>query len=237
MRRLLVLALLATLALGAKPGTTPLTIDIEARQRDRVVEQQSPGGAFCDPSVEDCVVNPTNCKWDPDEWIRFSGIGDLDPGESASFELCVVADWVSHLWYVGAWASGKHAALQLTLEHRNPHKPTGVTINAVDDGQKGKPRISARGCLVTAGYDRETFWPLDVIGGSNGGVGAYTPLVLTVTNTGDRVAKDVSVRGQLDWLHTSSLTEYYCGRITYDGWRQPGFDPITGVGVGWGVAG
>jgi hypothetical protein len=197
----------------------------ESESHDRVVEQQTPGGALADCALVQCVVNPTDpfCVWDADESIETRGTGWLQPGESTTWTSCVIADWVNHLVYVTG-AAGRHGQITATITADNPHLSGSVTVSG--------PEVAA--CLFPSEYDRNT--PLlSEIPESNGGVGQYTPVTVTITNIGAR-RTDASVSVGIRAAYQISWIELYCGPI-----EDIQCDAIIVAGLGsdpkvcWGV--
>jgi hypothetical protein len=219
MKPLTILALVVILIIPAARPQTSFDFYNSSVGRDSVVEQQSPGGALCEV---DCVVNPTDfCPWDPDEAVHVRGFGDLAPGDTVSWSSCVIADWSNHL--VSLSAGGfRHGEITVTITAVNPHR--GGTVTATG--------TSLRMCLLTPDYDRNTTL-LSEIPGSNGGVGQHTPITVTVTNTGTRRIRDLSMHAGIQYSQIAQVREFYCGAtLTCVGLTVPGLDPK----VCWGVA-
>ena len=108
---LVVLAILIVTPVSADKPDTSVSWWLSMRQRDKLVEQQTIGGATQpDPAL--WVVNRTGCVWDPDEQMVYSLMGRwIQPGETVSVTTCIVGDWSQHLFVMRA-----DAGLEYTLQ-------------------------------------------------------------------------------------------------------------------------
>ena len=191
-----VLALLLLLSVAARPR---LLAAIHPAQWviQIPVEQQTPGGA----TQPDCtlhVVNPTKlvgydisggsgnctwtpgsppyCLWDADDSFEVFIDGILQPGETATVEVCLFADDVAHLFDINAYGGSTQASFRLTLSVPE----LGWSLS--NDWQGNVPgQICALGPKVA---DSANLPSLPEIAGSNGGRAELLTLRMSVTNTG-----------------------------------------------------
>jgi hypothetical protein len=143
-------------------------------QRQQPVEQQTPGGAT-QPDRGLWVTNPTPCAWDADDSKGGAITGLFLPGQSASWDACVMADWTAHLVVV----RNRDPRLSVTLT-----VPGLLTVPVVDTV-----------CIVGPEYDASAQLP--PVEGSNGGIAQRYEYLVTATNTTERRLREQSVTVQL----------------------------------------
>ena len=186
MRKLVFLLLVPLLAFTWSPGQ---------RNTQTPVEQQTPGGALQpDPSL--WVVNPfTNaCVWDADDKMNMTGFGDLAPGESVENHECLLADWIIHLYNVQVYAQGRGSD-QLVVEIGWSNPNAARSIVAIGE-PGGRNSTGYDACFGTPSYDHD--FPFLLVENSNGGVAQPTDIFVRITNTSNRLLRDVWVLSSLE---------------------------------------
>jgi hypothetical protein len=208
--------LLAALLMGVKPHRS-IGWRVQPMQIQQPVEQQTEGGATQpDPAL--WVVNNTGCIWDADDRYDFDGTGKLSPGEVATTETCLVADWQQHLLGLGAWAKG-NSQFRLTVT------VGGWTHTTVSQDAPKRAQSEAL-CMFSPDYDvgSELLQPIPDSG--VGGVGLVYPVTFVIENIGSRNLRDVRIGGGVmlpQWNGWN--TQHYCG-VTWP-WELgcEGYDP------------
>lgn len=149
------------------------------------VEQQSPPGdstagwmTKCGADPSTCVVNQTGCVWTTDDRVTYGGYGILDPGASASSNLCLVADWVGHI--LGFSVHSNSSDLAVTVCYQPQDQCFSSTARSYGHD------FEYRGCIVGPSYPGRRGGPYDprlqVIADSNNGVGVETQITVTIQN-------------------------------------------------------
>ena len=157
-----VLWLIAVSVVAAAPPDHNVRWVADGIQRQKVVEQQTPGGAT-QPDSALWIVNPTTCVWDVDEYDSYRLGGKfLQADETVSVsDSCVIGDWTGHLFVM--WVEeGLRAE---------------VSVGERTWARDGPGYL----CLRGPGYGRDNS-VLQPIPGSNGGVGVQLPITFAITN-------------------------------------------------------
>ena len=214
MRRFALPLVVFLILVAAKP--MPFDFGSGRFTSNSVVEQQSPGGALC--TGDECVVNPTQCPWDPDERVESGGSGYLMVSESVTWHGCVIADWASHL--VWASASARNADLETTITMANSHGTWSHSFRG-------------SGCMISPEYDKPSVL-LAEVPESNGGVGDFTTITVTLENVGAKTARKVLALIGIEYDQFASRVALRCGDdLTCVGSTTPGREPR----VCWGSRG
>jgi len=203
--------ILAPLLIAAKPVSTisGFHFSTQSAEIQQPVEQQTPGWLLPCPldlplcrSVQSLwVTNPTGMPWDVDDHIDRMGAGPLDSGASLTDSLSYTADCdgsqCGPYRFVVVRASVASSSLQLSVDI-TPGQNGGV-----DSYTAGSPTWNASTrkweyflCQKAPSYPYGDL-RLQLIPGSNGGMGVPTSVTLTVVN-GSKALKSAAVSWGLD---------------------------------------
>ncbi len=153
------------------------------------VEQQTPGGEM-QPDHSLWVTNPRReTVWDSDDFILAGANGDLEPGETFSYDLSMFADWVQAHRITQSVTCSKSASLVMSFEVPEVNFKLDKSVTTV----MGSGKLREEQQIVGATYEHNS--PLlEPIPDSNGGVAKLVTLRFSVKNTGNRIARSVGMQ-------------------------------------------
>lgn len=202
--------LTAPSAWAGKPSSgSPLQITYD--QKDigivYIVEQQTIGGRWADPS--NAVVNntPEACIWSIDDQRRVNFMGYLDPGQTMQFTHCQISDWTNHISRVNAYADvGTNLELTITVDDGLGHvvtikNPEPTTVSTIFREYRRGLASNFRALVWPHVYSNASTYlePIPDSGtGQNskisniiGGVGRYVKITYSIKNLGTSRANNV----------------------------------------------
>jgi len=214
-----------SVAFASKPE--PLGLARYSASFQRLVEQQTPGGATQpDPSL--WVVNPLipQCAWDSDDEIKISSsVGRvLDPGAVALTTECLVADHAGHLIWFSVLSP--RPTLRVTLSFPDYNRTIELQPEKLSQNE-----YAWKGCVIGPEFDYDAirYEALPEIASSNGGRGKISRVIFSIENVGPRSVRDIGVLGALN-LDTNQFRDARC-RFPLVKERDPA-DPWY-LGAGW----
>jgi len=209
MKKLIAVLISAFLFMGAGPTNSPINLQSPSYPKQTPVEQQSdyPWNFFdndCSANVR-CVINPTPCGWDVDDFWGVGSFGYLAAKTSASVSFCEIADYnpvfLSLNGMEGTW-SGVRARTGVEVIAPSPnlivtitYQPQGKTFTLIpiEDGRKWNYLWCAN---VVYEPNDPALQPIPGSGrGTNGqeGLGVREDITVTITNPTNKQIKGMSV--------------------------------------------